>query len=279
MIQGVQWLMREQKMIGLIAGRGNLPVEVLAEIKRREAVSVVVGVKGEAIPELSQLAVHYRELAVGHLGEVIDFIKSYPIHEVVMAGKVGKEALFHGGFDTKLQQLLQNLPEKNDDAILLAIVNEFEKNGLSVAKQTNYLKALMAKPGPVIGEITPGELADIKLGFRMAKAIGGLDIGQSVVVKQGVVLAVEAIEGTDQAIIRGGKLGGGGAAVVKVSKPKQDERFDVPTIGKSTIESMISAGVSVLGIEADKTIITEEKQLYELASMNKIKIIAVSEDL
>ncbi len=279
MIQGVQWLMREQKMIGLIAGRGNLPVEVLAEIKRREAVSVVVGVKGEAIPELSQLAVHYRELAVGHLGEVIDFLKSYPIHEVVMAGKVGKEALFHGGFDTKLQQLLQNLPEKNDDAILLAIVNEFEKNGLSVAKQTNYLKALMAKPGPVIGEITPGELADIKLGFRMAKAIGGLDIGQSVVVKQGVVLAVEAIEGTDQAIIRGGKLGGGGAAVVKVSKPKQDERFDVPTIGKSTIESMISAGVSVLGIEADKTIITEEKQLYELASMNKIKIIAVSEDL
>lgn len=264
-------------MIGLIAGRGNLPVEVLAEIKRREAVSVVAGVKGEASPGLSQLAVHYRELAVGHLGEVIDFLKSYSVHEVVMAGKVGKEALFHGGFDAKFQQLLQSIPEKNDDAILLAIVKEFENNGMLVAKQTDYLKRLMAKPGVIIGEITAGELADIKLGFRMAKTIGGLDIGQSVVVKQGVILAVEAIEGTDQAIIRGGKLGGGGAVVVKVSKPNQDERFDVPTIGKSTIESMISAGASVLGIEADKTIITEEKQLYELASLNKIKIIAVSE--
>lgn len=271
--------MPEQKVIGLIAGRGNLPVEVLAEIKRQGAISVVVGVKGEAGAEISGLADYYRELVVGHLGEIIDYLKSYPVQEVVMAGKVTKEALFHGGFDLKIQQLLQNLPEKNDDAILLAIVKEFEKNGLPVSKQTDYLKALMAKPGPVIGEITPVELADIKLGFRMAKAIGGLDIGQTVVVKQGIVLAVEAIEGTDQAIIRGGKFGGAGAVVVKVSKPNQDERFDVPTIGKSTIESMISAGASVLGIEADKTIITEEKQLYELASMHKIKIIAIAENV
>jgi DUF1009 family protein len=271
--------MAEQKVIGLIAGRGNLPVEVLAEIKRRGAISVVAGVKGEAGPELRELADHYRELPVGHLGENIDYLKSYPVHEVVMAGKVTKEAIFQGGFDLKFQQLLQNLPEKNDDAILLAIVKEFEKNGLPIAKQTGYLKAIMAKPGPIIGEMTPQELADIKLGFRMAKAIGGLDIGQSVVVKQGIVLAVEAIEGTDQAIIRGGKLGGAGAVVVKVSKPNQDERFDVPTIGKSTIESMISAGASVLGVEADKTIITEEKQLCELASLNKIKIIAVSESI
>lgn len=268
--------MPEQKVIGLIAGRGNLPKEVLAEIGRRGAVSVVAGVKGEAGPGLAGLADHYRELPVGNLEEIINYIKSYKACEVVMAGKVTKEAIFHGGFDPLFHQLLQSLPEKNDDAILLAIVKEFEKNGLSMAKQTDYLKALMAKPGPVIGEITPQQMADIRLGFKMAKAIGGLDIGQSVVVKQGIVLAVEAIEGTDQAIIRGGKLGGSGSVVVKVSKPNQDERFDVPTIGKSTIESMITAGVSVLGIEAEKTIITEQNALYELASLNQIKIIAVS---
>jgi DUF1009 family protein len=269
--------MPEQKVVGLIAGRGNLPVEVLAEIKRRGAISVVAGVKGEAGPELANLADYYRELPVGHLDEIIDYIKSYSAYEVVMAGKVTKEAIFHGGFDQRFQQLLQNLPEKNDDAVLLAIVQEFEKEGLPMAEQTNYLKSLMAKPGPIIGEITPREMADIKLGFRMAKAVGGLDIGQSVVVKQGIVLAVEAIEGTDQAILRGGKLGGPGSVVVKVSKPNQDQRFDVPTIGKSTIHSMISAGATVLGIEAEKTIITEQKELYELASSNAIKIIAVSE--
>lgn len=269
--------MPEQKVIGLIAGRGNLPVEVLAEIRRRGAVSVVAGVKGEAGPGLEGLADHYRELPVGHLGEVIHYLKTYHAHEVVMAGKVTKEAIFHGGFDPLFQQLLLSLPEKNDDAILMAIVKEFEKNELPIAKQTDYLKTLIAKSGPIIGEITPQDLTDIRLGFKMAKAIGGLDIGQSVVVKQGIVLAVEAIEGTDQAIIRGGKLGGAGAVVVKVSKPDQDERFDVPTIGKTTIESMITAGASVLAIEAEKTIITEQKELYRLASLNNIKIIAVSE--
>lgn len=268
-------MMIEQKKIGLIAGRGNLPFEVLAEIKKRAAISVVVGVKGEVNPEINRLADHYQELGVGHLGAIIDFLKSHRIHQLVFAGKVSKEALFHGGFDAKLQQLLQSLPQKNDDAILLAIVKEFEKNGVPVAKQTDYLKHLLAKPGPIIGEVTALELADIQFGFRIAKAIGGLDIGQSVIVKQGVILAVEAIEGTDQSIIRGGKLGGPGTVVVKVSKPNQDERFDVPTIGKSTIESMINAGATVLGVEAHKTLITEEKQLSELALLHKIRLIAV----
>ncbi|HEX7712786.1 MAG TPA: LpxI family protein, partial [Bacillota bacterium] len=119
---------------------------------------------------------------------------------------------------------------------------------------------------------------DVRLGFRVAKNMGGLDIGQSVVVKQGVVLAVEAIEGTDQAIRRGGSLGGPGSVVVKVSKPQQDERFDVPTVGKSTVESMIAAGSGVLGIEARKTLVTEQKDLMELAVRHQLKIVAITAD-
>ena len=264
-----------QKNIGLVAGRGHLPFEVLEEIKRRGARSLVGGLRGEVDTGVPGMADEYQELSVCRLGDIIGYFKSFEIAEVVFAGKVCKEALFQNDFDPVFLAVLKNLPEKNDDAILLAVVKEFEKNGLLVAKQTDYLQRLLAQPGPVIGEVTEREMDDVRLGFRVAKAIGGMDIGQSVVVKQGVVLAVEAIEGTDQAIIRGGKLGGAGAVVVKVSKPFQDERFDVPTVGKSTIDSMISIQAAVLGVEAQKTLITEKKEFLELAASHKIKIIAV----
>lgn len=270
--------MGKTEKIGLVAGRGNLPYVALEEIHRRNAGAVVVGVAGEAGRELAERADSYQELPAGNLGGIIDYFKSQRVTELVMAGKVGKEALFRGGFDPVVMRLLQKLPEKNDDAILLAIVNEFETNGLHVAKQTDYLRALLAEPGPITGTLSETELEDVRLGFRVAKAMGGLDIGQSVVVKQGVVLAVEAIEGTDQAIRRGGSLGGPGSVVVKVSKPQQDERFDVPTVGKTTIESMIAAGSGVLGIEARKTLVTEQEALMELAVRHRLKIIAISAD-
>ena len=267
--------MNEQNIIGLVAGRGCLPKDVLVNMKERPVIAAVVGLKGEVDPQLSQFADYYQELPVTQLGAIIGFFKSLNISEVVFAGKVSKEGLFQGGFDAVFQRLLQELPEKNDDAILLAVVKEFEKNELMVAKQTDYLQQCLAQTGSIVGQITAAEMADVQLGFRIAKAMGGLDIGQSVVVKRGVILAVEAIEGTDQAIKRGGVLGGQGAVVVKVSKPSQDERFDVPTIGKSTIMSMIDVGATVLGIEAQKTLITEREQLLELALANQIKIVAV----
>jgi UDP-2,3-diacylglucosamine hydrolase len=268
-------LSKEQK-IGLVAGRGALPFEVLAEIKSRGQSSVVIGLKGECSPELVHSADFYREVALGQLGAIIAAFKDQNITELVFAGKVSKEALFIEGFDNTLQCLLATLPQKNDDAILLALVQEFEKNGMTVAKQTNYLHRLLASPGMITGTITESEMADIKLGFKMAKAIGDLDIGQSVVVKKGVVLAVEAIEGTDQAIIRGGTLGGAGSVVVKVSKPRQDERFDVPAIGETTIESMINIKATVLAIEAGKTLIVQKEGVLALAAENQIKIISCS---
>ena len=267
--------MGETFKIGLIAGRGNLPFEVLQEIRSLGHKSVVVGLAGEADSKIAALAGEFQEIAAPQLGAIIDFLKAGEIKELVMAGKVGKEALFKGGFDQRFQNLLAKLTVKNDDAILLALVQEFEESGLPVAKQTDYLRSLLVEPGVILGDISERERADVDLGFRVAKAMGGLDIGQSVVVKHGVVLAVEAIEGTDQAIIRGGALGGNGAVVVKVSKPAQDERFDVPTIGKSTILSMITAGATVLGIEAGKTLLTEREELLAEATAHGIKIIAV----
>ena len=268
------WRLNKQK-IGLIAGRGFLPFDVLSEIKMRGYNSVVVGLKGESNSKLVESADCFQEFALGQLGAIIDFLAESGVKEVVFAGKVGKEALFKEGFDDTFQSLLASLPAKNDDAILLALVNEFERNNLIVVKQTDYLKHILAPSGIILGtEVTTEEWKDIQLGFKMAKAIGGLDIGQSIVVKKGVVLAVEAIEGTDQAIIRGGTLGGPGSVIVKVSKPQQDERFDVPTIGLTTIQSMQKVGAAILAIETGKTLITEKKALLDLAAKNAIKIIA-----
>lgn len=264
-----------RESIGLVAGRYKLPFQVLDEIKSRNARGIVIGIKGEADPKLAEEAHVFREIEVGQIQQMLDFFKQENIDEMVMAGKVGKEAIFEGEFDPRFQQLLRELPEKNDDALLLAVVNEFERNGIHVAKQTEYLQKFLAPPGPILGKVTPEEMADLKLGFRMAKANGDLDIGQSVVVKQGVVLAVEAIEGTDEAIIRGGKLGGPGAVVVKVSKPMQDERFDVPTVGKKTIESMVMAKAKVLGLEAGKTLISERNEMIVFAEECQIKIFAL----
>ncbi len=268
--------MEQKNRIGLVAGRGNLPFEALREIKERGKETVVVGLTGEVDPTLKSSADYYTELPPGQLGKIIDYLKGYELAELVFAGKVGKEALFRGGFDPFCQQMLAGLPQKNDDAILLAIVEAFEQNGLHVAKQTEYLQRLLAPDGLLVGEtITTSEAIDLKLGFRMAKASGELDIGQSVIVKSGMVLAVEAIEGTDQAIRRGGTLGGPGAIVVKVSKPKQDERFDVPTVGVSTLQSMIAVGASLLGIEAKKTLMLEFEQMKSLAAEHHIKIVSL----
>jgi DUF1009 family protein len=264
-----------QEWIGLVAGRGELPFEVLRTIHDRGHKAAVIGIAGEAHPELYQQADRCDQLNVGELTAIIEKLREVHPIEVVFAGKVGKEALWGGRLDSSLQTLLERLPQKNDDAILGGIAAYFEEQGLPVARQTDYLRHLLAEVGPISGEVSAAEMADVVLGFQMAKAIGGLDIGQSVVVKGGIVLAVEAIEGTDQAILRGGRLGAG-AVVVKVSKPQQDERFDVPVVGRTTVLAMREAGAVVLAIEAGKTLISEREAMLELAQSTDIKIVGVN---
>ena len=153
----------------------------------------------------------YREIGGRQIETMLDFLKNEKVVDLVIAGKVGKRAIFEGRFDSRFQRLLQDLPKKNDDAVLLAVVAEFERGMVFGWRNKPIISKIAGSfRGAILGQVTPREMEDLRLGFRMAKAIGDLDIGQSVVVKEGVVLAVEAIEGTDEAIIRGGNLGGPG---------------------------------------------------------------------
>ena len=175
-----------------------------------------------------------------------------------------------------MQQLLASLPDLNDDTVMLALVNEFAQAGVGVLDQTQLIRQLMPAPGVLTNrQPTPEEQADMEYGLAMARQVGGLDIGQTVVVKNKAVMAVEAIEGTDACIKRGGELGRGGIVVAKAAKPKQDSRFDVPSVGPDTLTAMVAAGAVALVIEAGKTLLVDKKQVIELADTNNITIVAM----
>jgi len=195
-----------------------------------------------------------------------------------MLGKVTKELMFTGTvqLDTRIQKLLATLTDNSDDTIMLAFVRELKAEGFSILDQTALIRNLMPLPGVLsLRQPTIEESTDMEFGFKMAKAIGGLDIGQTVVVKKCAVMAIEAIEGTDVCIRRGGELGRGGVTVAKVAKPNQDLRFDVPTVGLSTIKAMVEAGATSLVIEAGKTLIVDREKVLNMANEHKITIVAM----
>jgi len=220
------------------------------------------------------------------MGKVIRWFQRQGVSEIVMAGKVHKAALL------KPWRLLQLMPDlrtlrfwysrrrrdNRDDSLLLGLIAEFERDGLRFGSALDYCPELLVRPGTLTRRRpTPAESADIAFGWELAKEMGRLDVGQSVAVHERAVLAVEAIEGTDQAILRAGRLcRRGGFTVVKVAKPEQDMRFDVPTIGATTIESMRQAGGRVLAIEAGKTIVLDEALTVALADRYGMTIVALS---
>ncbi|MBR0284340.1 MAG: UDP-2,3-diacylglucosamine diphosphatase LpxI, partial [Selenomonadaceae bacterium] len=197
---------------------------------------------------------------------------------VTILGKVTKELLFNGKVqpDARMLQLLMSLPDRNDDTVMMMFVQELAKAGIQAFDQTALIKALMPQPGTLSKrEPTDAERADMEFGFKIAKELGRLDIGQTVVVKNQAVMALEAIEGTDACIRRGGELAHGGAVVVKTAKPQQDNRFDVPAVGKQTIESMAAVGAKALAIEAGSTLLVEKEQVLALAEEKGITIVAM----
>lgn len=266
--------------VGLFAGVGNLPVEFMRAAKSLGHRVVVIAVVDGVAPELAKEADIYYEINVAKLDKIIKTMKREGVAHVTMIGKVTKEILFKGlKFpDLRAIKLLAKLRNRKDDTIMLAIVDELAKDGLEVVDQTRYLKPLM----PPVGVLTKRhptekEEADIRFGFATAKAIGGMDIGQTVVVKHTAVMAVEAIEGTDACIRRGGQLGRGEAVVVKVAKPNQDPRFDVPAVGKDTIQSMLDSQCTVLAMEAGRTLFVEQDEVLRLANEHHLVICAVDE--
>jgi DUF1009 family protein len=265
--------------IGLIAGNGKLPLE-LVKAAQKAGCRVLVAAVGDTMnSELSDVADAYEVTSPGELQRVIDYFKDHGISRVAMAGKVSKEGLYKGvKLDSRFITLLSRLKNVNDDSLLIAIADELISEGIFIEDQTRLLRSLMPVEGVLTNRIpTDSEDADIRFGFDVAKQIGRLDIGQTVVVKNKAVLAVEAIEGTDECIRRGGRLGRGGAAVVKVAKPNQDLRFDVPTVGEDTLNAMVETGASILAIEAEKTFVVDMDRVLGIANSNNIAIVSIRE--
>ncbi len=267
--------------VGLLAGVGKLPVEFLRAAKEQNYEVVVIAVIPETDVALQQEADAFYEISVSKLNTIIKTLKKENIKEVTMLGKVTKELLFAGLKlpDLRVIKLLSKLINRKDDTIMLALVDELHKDGISVVDQTIYLKPRM----PDVGVLTKKEPSqeqweDIYFGFDLAKQMGALDIGQTVVVKHKAAMAIEAIEGTDACICRGGKLGRGNAVVVKTAKPNQDLRFDVPAVGLQTLESMIDSGCAVLAMEAERTIFVEQEEVIAKANKHGIIICAVRRD-
>ncbi len=266
--------------IGLIAGNGTFPIAFARAAKEKGLQVIAVAHEGETLPELSQWVDGIFWIKVGQLGKLISIFKEQGVHDVLMAGGIKKTRLFQGGMpDLRAAALLAKMLYKKDDSILRAVAAELESEGITVRESTLYLDNILA-PAGILTRRKPSkdERLDIEFGWQMAKEIGKLDIGQTVVVKDQAVLAVEAIEGTDEAIRRGGRLCGKGAVVVKICKPQQDLRFDLPAIGMQTIQTMKEVKASCLAVEAGKTIIFDQKEIAAEADRSGIAIVAVDKE-
>ncbi|MFA6849833.1 MAG: UDP-2,3-diacylglucosamine diphosphatase LpxI [Selenomonadaceae bacterium] len=265
--------------IGLLAGLGRLPVECARAARSMGYSIFAVALLDGVDVELKQNVTDQVDISIAHLEKILKYFKDNEIKKVIMLGKVTKEMLFNGAHDkpdARMMKLIVSLPDRSDDTLMMVFVRELASEGLQAFDQTSLIRMLMPSRGTITKrEPTPEERKDMEFGFRMAKEIGGLDIGQTAVVKNLAVMALEAIEGTDACIRRGGQLACGGAVVAKVAKPEQDVRFDVPTIGLKTIEAMVEVGATALVIEAGKTLVVEREKVIALAETNDITIVAM----
>jgi len=265
--------------LGIIAGNRALPL-IFATEARKHGVKKLVAVafEDETDPALAGLVDEIVWLRVGQLGKMIRAFTERGIQQCVMVGQIAPKNLFDLRLDMRAMALFLRLKEKNAHTIFGAIVDELKKDGVVVVEATPWLRDLMPGPGHVAGpKLDKDQQADVEFGLRIAREISRLDIGQTVVVKNGVVLAVEAHEGTDECIRRGGFLAGpdGGAVAVKVAKAGHDMRFDIPCIGPATIQSCDSARVGVLAFEAGKTLLLEKQKLLEVAGHSRISLAGV----
>ena len=264
--------------IGLLAGEGRLPVEFARAASQLGYEVYAIGLLPETDPQIADFAKDYQKISVAQLSAIINYLTGNEIKKVTMIGKVTKELLFNGKVkpDAKMLEVIMSLPDRSDDTIMMAFVHELAMSGLTAFDQTALIRKLIPKRGTITErQPTNIERQDMEFGFMIAKELGRLDIGQTVVVKNRAVMALEAIEGTDECIIRGGKLANGGAVVAKVSKPNQDKRFDVPTVGKRTVEAMAKVGATALAIEADKTLLVDRKSTVKFAEEHGIAIVAM----
>jgi len=268
--------------LGLIAGNGRFPFLVLDAARALGHDVTVIALKDETFPDLAEAAARapaaaFHWIAIGQLGACISLLKAAGVTQAVMAGQVKHTRIFDIKPDMTLLGVLMRLPSKNTDGIIGGIADALRGEGIALLDSTAFLAPLLAGDGVLTRRApTAGERADMEFGYRIADSVAGLDIGQTIVVKSAAVVAVEAMEGTDAVIARAGQLAGAGACVVKVAKPKQDMRFDVPVVGVSTIAAMTAAGATVLSVDAGKTLMIDGDAVIKAADAADICIVGRS---
>jgi hypothetical protein len=270
----------DRETIGVIAGGGKFPFLVAEAARRQGYRTFAVAHGGETDPFLAEVVDGVVWVRLGQLGRVIQALKAGGVQKVLMAGTIAKRRMFgRVRPDLKGLALMSKMAVFHDDGILKAVSRELEKAGMRVISSTEFLPELTAPEG-VLTARRPSrqEMEDVRFGWTMAKELGRLDIGQCVVVRRKTVLAVEAMEGTDEAIRRGGGLAREKAVVVKVSKPGQDLRFDVPSVGSGTVEVMAGAGASVLAVEAGRTLIFDREAMIGRADEAGISVVSLDMD-
>lgn len=265
--------------IGIIAGNGRFPFLALQGARGLGHDITVVAVKEEAFPELEQAAreanASYHSVSLGHLGKCIKILQEDGVSQAVFAGQVKHAKIFSRIVpDLTLLAVLTKLKARNTDALISAVADVMRDRGVELLDSTAFLGPLLAPAGELTARFpSDEERADFAFGYAMADTIAGLDIGQTIAVKDKAVVAVEAMEGTDDVIARAGRLAGPGVRVVKVAKPKQDMRFDVPVIGVATIEAMRAAGASAISIDAERTLVIDGDRVYAAADQAGIAIV------
>ena len=265
------------RTIGLIAGNGQFPILFSRAARDQKIKVVAAGIKGDTSFLLRPLVDHFSLFKAGELRKLFKYFQEHGIRHVIMAGQVNPKHLFNprAEMDEEFRSLFQALRDRKADTIFTAVANKLQAHGMELVDSTFLIKPYMAPAGTLTKRgPTTVELEDIDFGRYIAKSMGGLDVGQTVVVKEKAIVAIEAMEGTDRCILRGGQIARQGAVVVKMSKPEQDQRFDVPVIGPRTIRNMAKVRIGCLAIEKDKTIIIDRDACVKLADKAGICIAA-----
>lgn len=271
--------------LGLIAGSGRFPVLVAEEARKAGVEVFALGIPGVTDPAVESRVARIEYFKLGQIDAPIRFLRENGVTKAVMAGKVQHASLFGGVLpDLRAVRVLAGLKDKRPDTLLAAVADEFAKDGIELISSSAYLTHLLPAPGVLTRrEPSREEQADLELGFRAAKTVAGFDIGQCVVVQDGAVVAVEAMEGTDATVARAGEIARVHGrrprlVVVKVAKPKQDFRFDLPVLGLDTLPVLERAGACVLALEAGKTLLFDREEFLRRADAQNLSVVAVSED-
>ena len=268
--------MNVPEVLGIISGNGVYP-KVLADAARRAGVKkiIVAAFTDETDRAIEDSVDTVEWLRVGQLGRLLKFFRDHDVHQAIMAGQIAPKNLFDLRPDVKALVVLAKLKQRNAESIFSAIADELKKADVDLLPATTFLDEQLTVHGLIAGpKLSRTEEGDVELGWNVAKEIARLDIGQTIIVKNGTVLAVEAFEGTNDAIKRGGALAREGAVMIKVAKPNQDMRFDVPVIGVETVKVAAAAKLRVIAVEAGKTLLLERDKVIDLAQRSKVSLFA-----